>query len=46
MKRCFGKATITALGVGIFAGLVLPEKWITVVAVVLLIITLLITRRC
>lgn len=44
MKRCFGKATLTALGIGIFAGLVLPEKWITVVAVVLLVITLIITR--
>ena len=46
MRRCIGKATVLAFGFGMFAGLVLPPTWVTVIAVVLLILTLILTRCC
>lgn len=46
MRKCFGKGTAAALGIGLLAGYLLPDTWVAVIALVLLIVILFVTRRC
>ncbi len=45
MNRCILNGDIAAFGLGLFAGLVLPDCWVAVVAAVLLAVTAFVARR-
>ena len=46
MKKCNGKGAAVGLGLGLLAGFLLPDTWVAVIALVLLIVILFVTRRC
>lgn len=46
MRRCVRNGNITAFGVGLLAGVVLPNCWIAVVAAILLVVMSFANRRC
>lgn len=46
MRKCVRKGTALALGLGLLAGFLLPDTWVAVIALVLLVVILFVTRRC